>query len=127
MQSQSGGNINRTMAGASSVIRGGGKPCLCLVLLCMIIQIPTAPAAHTSTTFAPLLLQENPKIDAYQLPCNQDETEWLMDSGTGRRLLTDPKYIGYGAIRQRQDPAIKPKAPGDPPPRVCNPIYGCRS
>ncbi|KAL1334813.1 hypothetical protein HN51_063774 [Arachis hypogaea] len=66
---------------------------------------------------------------------DEDETEFLMDSESNRRILAGKRYISYGALRRNTIPCsrrgasyynCRPGAQANPYRRGCSAITRCR-
>ncbi|KAL5065435.1 hypothetical protein RYX36_027172 [Vicia faba] len=67
--------------------------------------------------------------------CSLDDTEFLMDSESNRRILAGTRYISYGALRRNTVPCsrrgasyynCRPGAQANPYHRGCSAITRCR-
>ncbi|TKY54150.1 RALF 33 [Spatholobus suberectus] len=111
-------------------------------LVCAILAVHVAQSSSATLDFAG-------DLDTFFLPLKSgcrgsvaecslladDDTEFLMDSETNRRILAGRSYISYGALRRNTVPCsrrgasyynCRPGAQANPYRRGCSAITRCR-
>ncbi|KAK7387902.1 hypothetical protein VNO78_22700 [Psophocarpus tetragonolobus] len=106
-------------------------------LVCAILAVHVAQSSSTTldTFFLPFKSGCRGSVAECTLLAADDDSEFLMDSETTRRILAGRTYISYGALRRNTVPCsrrgasyynCRPGAQANPYTRGCNAITRCR-
>jgi len=108
-------------------------------LVCTILSVHVAQSSSSTldldTFFLPLKSGCRGSVAECSLLAGDDDTEFLMESESNRRILAGRSYISYGALRRNTVPCsrrgasyynCRPGAQANPYSRGCSAITRCR-